>query len=233
LIAGACVWCDTVLVLHVYREKEVLIMLKKTLVAAATTLALAGVTATGASAAYDLTGGDYASTSFNQHTFAFDQGNYTVPCDVSFAGNTDNVPGDAASTMLTPTFSNCDFFGFPVTATTTDPWKLTVTYADILSPYGASATGSLSLPEGAEASFEIPLLGCAWTITPSQTIEHGAGGNSLTMTNNWAEGDTQANVAAAGLSYTTNGFCPFGSGDNLSYQSNGPIVFPGVDIVSE
>jgi hypothetical protein len=196
--------------------------IKSTLTAAVAAVIMTGAAASAAQAtSYDLTGGDYVGAADAGHTFSV-QESYPIHCaSVSYAGNTDNVPGAPASTDVTPEFSGCDFLGiYPVEATTPDPWRLTVT--------GGSFPGfglSLGTPGATVAEFEIPLFGCRITYKfPDVQSE-----SIVTALSDAAE--TRWYATLRDLHWETNGFCPQGwAGSGGMLDTNAEVTFPDVSI---
>lgn len=197
-------------------------MLKKTLIATAITLTIAGGAATNASAAFDLTGGDYiGATNGVGHTFTIDEFQ-TIECaDVSFSGNTENVPNDPASTVLTPTFSDCNFFGFPVVATTPDPWKLTVSSGPDGSGYHDATLGT---PGDTLVEFYVPILGC--TVTYEMPNPGYLNSSRLRAAGN----ETAWEASLMNLPWEADNCFISGTGTNGTFSTNGAVTFPGVDI---
>lgn len=202
-------------------------MLKKTLVVAATTLALAGATATGASAAYDLTGGSYTASGGEQ-TFYFGGGSYAVSCDgASWSGNTDNVSGDPASTTFTPVFSNCQLAGhnYPMVATVSNPWKLTVT-----GQSGSSFGVRLGSSSGTLVEFAHPLHAAYPAFFPCKV--------TFSVTGSGQAGDLLTDAAGATwqtgsspVAYQSTG-CPYdGTGTDGGYAGNTTLPGVGVDVL--
>lgn len=190
-------------------------MLKKTLVVAAT-LALAAATTASASADYDITGGDYAGTSEAAPSFTIG-GAYTMTCaSVSFTGNTENVPGDPASTLLTPSFSGCeDYLGVPMTASVPDPWKISVVGSHY---YGYPVT----LGTAGDTLVEFTnLWGCKVAFKGSIGMQDSA--LSISGGLGW-EGSLYD------VTYETNPACPYASGADGAFHLNGRVVFPGIGV---
>lgn len=171
--------------------------------------------------AYDLTGGSYTGSGSAAHTLTFG-GAYTLSCDADYAGNTENVTGDAAATDMTPTYSNCAFFGFPATMVSASPVRLKVTAS------WPPLSVSLDLFILGIKLIEIPIIGCQVSISSPQSLLHGSGGNSILGAN--VSSSFQWSASVQNISYTTNGLCPFGSGSDGTYDTNGVVTLSGVNV---
>lgn len=199
-------------------------MIKKIATAGAVAALGLGLGAASASA-YDLTGGSYTATNASLGDHSFTAGGYTVICTgASFAGDTENG-ANAASTNFVPTYSGCDLIGLPASVTTSGPWTLQVTGGS--SP---NYTGEIAIPGSSSVQIDVPDLGCEIYITTPATFAHGAsssyGTNVLTGTTSGS--GTLLNADVYNISYTTNGLCPFGDGDDGQYQ--GAVNAPGVGV---
>ncbi|MBF6619402.1 MAG: hypothetical protein ITG02_04130 [Patulibacter sp.] len=185
--------------------------------------AILGASVAAASAsAYDITGGSYVGSSTAPHSLTFG-GVYTVTCHVDFAGHTENVVGDTAATDMTPAYSNCDFFGLPATVTSAAPIRLKVT-AD-WPPFSLS----IDLYILGIKLIEIPIVGCQVAVSSPQSLLDGTGGNSIVGAN--VGSDFEWGASVQNIAYTTNGACPFGSGSDGAYDTNGPVTLQGVSVV--
>lgn len=199
----------------------------KRLAAVAVTAAMG--LAVGAAAAsadgFDLTGGDFTGTATADQELTID-GVYTSTCStLDVDGNTEAVTGTPAALAFGFSFASCTAFGFPPTITSSGSWQFEVTSKISSSP--PTYAGQLRFPSGSSTTIHVPIAGCSWTVAGPQTFTHGAGGNVVTAVQN---GSTlQISVSIQGISYTASG-CPFGSGSNMTYDSNGPIDLPGVTV---
>lgn len=189
-------------------------MIKKIATAGAVAVMGLGLGAASASAtnATDISGGAYSGSGSAQHTFIVD-GSYTIACDASFSGNTENG-ANAVQTIFTPAFSNCDFFGFPADVTISGGWTLNV--GTLLSASPEVYGGSIVIPNTSSIQIDVPLVGCEVYISTPQTFTSG-----VTGTDTNAGVDIDGDVT--GISYTTNGSCPFGNGSTGEYHTNGPV----------
>lgn len=171
-----------------------------------------GAGAVSAAAAFDLSGGHYAAVNTGDHVISF--GGYPIVCtSMSLAGDTETGVNPASS-GLALAGAVCDFAGFPVDVTATGSWELEVA--------GAWASGppkiywvDLHLLSTATFTLEIPILGCEITVTTPQVVRHGVGVNSLMLADYGSSFQLDVNVG--GMGYTTNGYCPMGAGDDMTY----------------
>lgn len=205
-------------------------LMKKIATAGAVAAMGLGLGAASASAVtYDLTGGSYEGIATEDHTFTVG-GAYTITCDThggnptTFTGDTESPGGP--STNFTPDYSDCDFFGFPASVTINSPWLLTVTGNTSTSNF----TGEINIPDNAghEVIIKVPLVGCEVYVNGSQTFKDGVGGTSLS--GDEVGSDFELNAEVNGIIYTTNGSCPFGSGSDGVYQTNGAVTIEGVGV---
>lgn len=198
-------------------------MKASTTIAATAAFALVslGLASTGASA-YSISGGSYVGTATSDHSFTVG-GFYTSTCpmaDTSFVGT---ATGADASSFILAYGSNCNFFGLPVAVTQSGAWEVEVTAGpDGLGWY----TGEIHIASGATTTVEAPLMGCTGTITGSQVFQHGVNGNIIRARNVTPTG-VQLEVAINGIAYAASG-CPFPSGADGSFNTNGSVDVPGV-----
>lgn len=170
--------------------------------------------------AYSISGGAYTGTATAQHTFTID-GAYTISCDAEFNG----VATGAASTDFTPSFTNCDFFGFPADVTPTGDWRLTVTGGG-----SGSYTGEIELL--GDVDIAVPIADCYVNVQSGQVFADGVNGNILT-------GDQIGSDVALvgdvnGISWTSSGtgcpWLPSTSGTSAVYSTNGAVDIPNVTV---
>lgn len=197
-------------------------MIKKMATAGAVAVMGLGLGAASASA-YAISGGSYVGTASADHSFTVG-GAYTIECpagDTTFTGNANGT----ATTSFTPAYgSNCSFFGLPAQVTQSGTWSITVNAGpDGLGWY----TGSIHIPSGSVTTIEVPLAGCTVTVTGTQSFAHGSGGNVGRAKN--VTGGTQLEAAVNNIAYTASG-CPFSSGSDGTYNTNGPVNIPGVTV---
>lgn len=179
-----------------------------------------GVSAVGASA-YSISGGAYAAVSSAGHSSSIG-GAYTIVCDPpTFSGSATG----SATTSFTPAYANCDFFGHPAEFTLSGAWELTVIGGSGPSgPYYAR----VDIPTGVNVTTAVPLVGCEIYNAGPQSFVNGVGGTTVTLWNTPAGLQVDADVY--GIGYTTNGACPFVSGTDGEYHTNGSVIFPGVTV---
>jgi hypothetical protein len=188
-------------------------LFRKITTAAAVALVGLGVGAAGASA-YSISGGSYTATAGAYNTFTVG-GAYQHECsNVSFEGEATG----AASTTFTPVLDGCTFFGFPVFDQPSGPWTLTVTGGPVGNVYGVS----LDIPAGTTTTLENPLWGYTISISGPQTIP-----NAGSLTNE--VGGAALSLSMSNIDYDVVGG-PFGSGNDLSYETNGDLFLPGVTV---
>jgi hypothetical protein len=198
-------------------------MIQKIATAGAVAAMGLGLGAASASA-YDITGGNYVGTGTAQHSFTID-GAYTINCDATFTGNTDNVAGDTNSTDFAPAFANCDFFGFPADVTPADDWRLTVTGGG-----SGNYTGQIELL--GDVDIAVPIADCYVNVASGQVFADGAGGNILTGTQVGSDFELIGEVNNINWTSTGTG-CPWlpnTSGSTAVYSTNGPVEIPGVSV---
>lgn len=173
-------------------------------------------------AAYSVSGGSYVGQATADHTFTV-AGMYTITCPAAGITFTGTATG-AASSSFTPHWgSNCNFFGLPASVTQSGQWTETVTSGPIGGVYGAD----FHIPSTATTTLEVPLAGCTVTITGTQSFSNGSGGTSTTTRN--VAGGAEAGIRVEGLAYAASG-CPFSSGTDGTYSSNGNISIPGITV---
>lgn len=181
---------------------------------------MACAAATASASGFDLTGGTFTGTATAQQTVVID-GSYSVTCDVALQGDTEGVAGNAAAATVDPTFTNCDYFGWPVDVTVHGSWELEVTAKLTTTPRVYQL--ALRMPAGASMTWAIPLSGCEWNVSAPQTVTSGVVGAQ-------AVAGLDLEMDMYGLAFTTNGNCPFGNGNTLEYHSNGPIQLEDVAV---
>lgn len=180
-----------------------------------------GVGAATASA-YSISGGAYVGTATGNHTYT-NGGVYTISCpsvDTSFSGTATG----ADITSFTPAYgSSCSFFGMPVTVTQSGTWSLRV----IGGPVGGWYVGEVQIPSGTSTTISQPLAGCTQVVSGAQTFTHGVGGNVIRLRN--VTGGVELEASVNGIAYAASG-CPFFSGVDGTYNTNGPVDVPGITI---
>lgn len=177
------------------------------------TIALAASTvgiSTQSASAYSVSGGSYTGTATTAHTFTFG-GVYTISCsNVTYTGTATG----AASTSFTPSYSGCSFFGLPAQVTVSGSSTLTVVSnsgGDFHVTYHTSST----------ITVEVPSTGCVLTVGGTQEFTGG-------WMRNYA-GGVDVILAFFGISYTASG-CPFSSGSDGTYNTNGNVTIPGITV---
>jgi hypothetical protein len=186
------------------------------------TAAVAAVAAVGlgagaaSAAAYSISGGSYVGTATSAHTFTV-AGAFTLTCPASTTTFTGTATG-AASSNFTPSYGpGCTFFGLPASVTQSGQWTATVTSGGP-STFG----GNLHIPASSTTTIEVPSTGCTVRITGTQNFS-GVG----TTTN--VPGGVQASFHVSGIVYKASG-CPFASGSDGTYSTNGNVDIPGITI---
>jgi hypothetical protein len=188
-------------------------MIKKMATAGAVAAMGLGLSAASASA-YAISGGAYTGTATANHTFTVG-GAYQIECtSATFSGTATG----AATTAFTPSYSGCTFFGFPATVTQSGVWSITANSGPVGGVYG----GRVDIPAGTTTTIEVPIAGCTVTVTGAQGFA-GAGSAS----NNGSGVDLEASVT--GIVYSASG-CPFPSGTDGEYLTNGPVTIPGISV---
>jgi hypothetical protein len=183
--------------------------LNRTITAVAATAAALSVGATSASA-YSISGGSYTGTATSDHTFTIG-GAYTVSCSgTTYSGTATG----AASTSFTPAYSGCTFFGFPASITVSGSSTLTAD-GDSGGIYHVSYHSSSTI------TIEVPIAGCDVTISGTRYFTAGSA-------QNYGSG-IELELSYSGTSYTASG-CPFPSGSDGTYESNGPVTVPGITV---
>ncbi len=187
-------------------------MLRKLASAAAIAAFGLGVGA-GSASGYSLLGGPYLGSAAAANT-ATVGGAYTLSCGaVEFSGSATG----SATTEFVAAHSDCTYFGFPALVTQSGEWEFTVIGDDGFGTYA----GRIDIPAGASSTTSLPITGCTVTVEGPQSIS-----DSLVQVVNGSSG-LAVSVSLSGIGYTASG-CPFSSGTDLSYASNGPIEVPGV-----
>lgn len=191
---------------------------------AALTLALG----TAGASAHAISGGGYSGAAVNDTWFALDQGAYNFTC----AANVVTVSGDAdgtGTTTFTPDFGGVGdcYFVVPTTVTQSGAWDLTVTSG----PHaGGWYHGTVDVPTATTTAIYVPLLSCTATMTGSQSFTHGSGGSVVRVRNVVPTG-AEVELAFNDFDYTAaGGGCPYSSGNDGWYTTDGPIVIPGVTV---
>lgn len=160
----------------------------------------------------------YTSVDSSSHTFTVG-GAYQITCDVaSFTGNATG----AATTAFAPTYTNCNFFGFPAFVTAHGDWSITV-----LAGSGSSFTGKVEIPSTSSVTISVPIAGCNVTVPGGQTFVDGVGSN-VGQANNVA-GGVELTAVADGIVYNASG-CPFSSGSDGIYDTGGVVEIPGIEV---
>lgn len=180
--------------------------------AAAAVVALSAAGGATSASAYSISGGAYTGVGAH-HTFSVGGGAYTFSCSSS------SFPGTATgadTTSFTPSYSGCTHLGFPLLVSQSGTWDLKVTGSS-----GLVYSGALEIPAGTSTTMSIPLMGCTFVVAGPQTF----GGVSMI---NYATG-VNLSAAASSIAYTATG-CPFGSGTDGTYNSNGDVVIPGITV---
>lgn len=186
--------------------------------AAAVAVTALGLGAAGASA-YAISGGAYTGTATGTNTFTVG-GAYTVSC-----ANT-TISGSAtgsATTNFAPSYSGCSFFGLPATMVQSGFWSTTVTLGPILGRY----RGDLTFTIFSTTTLSVPIAGCTVTVAGPQTFQDGVGGTIVEDTN--VAGGVEFEAVLTNIAYTASG-CPFPSGADGEYRTNGPISIPGITV---
>lgn len=203
-------------------------LIKKIATASVVAAAGLGVAAANASAVTGITGGPhYTGVATQTHTFTVAEF-YTIECpaeDTTFTGDVDG----SVTTSFTPYYGGedaCSFFGFPATVEQDGEWDITLTSG----PDGSgNYNGTIHIPSGTSTTISVPIVGCNVTVSGTQSFAHGSGGN-IGQARNWGSGtgvDLEATVN--GVSYTASG-CPFSSGSDGAYSTNGVVSIPGITI---
>jgi hypothetical protein len=187
--------------------------------AAAVAATALGLGAAGASA-YSISGGPYTGTSTAANTFTVGGGAYTVSCATTTISG--NATG-SATTNFAPSYGGCTFFGLPATMVQTGFWSTTVTSGPILGRF----RGDLTFTPGSATTLSVPIAGCVVSVAGPQTFQDGVGGTVVQDTN--VSGGVQFEAVLTNIAYTASG-CPFASGNDGVYRTNGPISIPGVTI---
>lgn len=184
----------------------------------------AGGGATAASA-YSISGGAYVGTTVNGHTFAI-AGAYAYGCPPALTTFSGTATG-ADTTTFTPYYGgpgDCDFFGLPVTVTQSGTWNLKV----VGGPDGGGwYAGELQIPSGTSTTLDWPIGGCVVDVAGPQTLRHGVSGTSIRMRNTGTGVELDASVFE--IAYVAAG-CPFFSGPDATYDTNGSVTIPGITI---
>lgn len=181
-----------------------------------------GVGAAGASA-YSISGGSYVGTLTTNPTWTIG-GAYTIDCpaaDVTFSGDATG----ADTTSFTPAYGvNCNYWGLPANVAQSGTWSLRVIGGpDVAGWY----VGEVAIPAGSSTTISIPLAGCTQTVSGPQTYTHGAGGNVIRFRN--VTGGVQLEASVNTIAYSASG-CPFPSGTDGTYNSNGAVDIPGITV---
>lgn len=185
--------------------------------AATATLAL-GLGASGASA-YAVSGGAYTGTATAANTFTV-AGTYTLACSgMTISGTATG----SATTNFAPAYSGCTFFGFPATMFQSGVWSTTVTSG----PFGGWFASDLTFTPASVTTLNVPIAGCTVTVAGPQTFPDGVGGNVVRERN--VAGGVEFEATLSNIVYTASG-CPFPSGSDGVYQTNGPVSIPGITI---
>lgn len=186
--------------------------------AAAVAAMTLGLAASGASA-YSVSGGAYTGTATNANTFTV-AGAYTVNCSgMTISGTATG----SATTDFVPAYSGCTFFGFPATMVQSGVWSTRV----ISGPFGGWYRSELSFTPGSFTTLSVPIVGCTVSVAGPQTFTDGVGGSIVREQN--VAGGVDFEATLAGIAYTASG-CPFGSGTDGVYETNGPVSIPGINI---
>jgi hypothetical protein len=189
--------------------------IKHTLTAALAAVLMTGAAATSAAAAPVFTGGAFSGSSASGVAFSLG-GSYGVTCqNVTLTGAVGNVPGDPSSTLVTPAFSDCDFFGWAGSVTSSGPWKLTVTEGS-----AEAAVGVLSLPEGSTVSFDAPYLAASWGYTDVQQLA------DVSFDSGGGQADLGVNGFGGAIAFQTGSGGMFGPGFSGDY---GTVALDGVE----
>lgn len=200
-------------------------MFKKLATAGTVALIGFGAGAAGASA-YAISGGAYTATATNDHTFTVG-GAYTSSCPAALTMFSGTATG-SASTGFTPFYGgtgDCESFGFATTNTQSGSWTFTVTSG----PDGAGwYSGEVTIPFGTTTTLSIPIVGCTVTTTGPQTFQHGVNGNVFRVRNTTPTG-LQVEATVNNIAYSGSG-CPFSSGTDGAYSTNGVVDVPGITI---
>ncbi len=168
--------------------------------------------------AYAISGGEYTGTATAPHTFTVGNGNYTISCDIAtFTGDATG----AATTAFTPTYDDCTFFGFPADVVQDGPWSLTATSGpDGTGAYG----GTMEIPAGTSTTINVPVAGCSVVVSGYQDFTSGL------IARNFASGTgVELSGGVTGVTYTASG-CPFASGTDGTYSTNGNVTIPGITV---
>lgn len=167
----------------------------------------------------------YSGTAGAAHTYTTGEF-FQLECptkDTTFTGIADG----AAMTVFTPSYGGeeaCSFLGYPATVEQTGTWELTVN----AGPNGtAEYNGDITIPAGTSTTVTVPILGCSWTVSGPQTFAHGVNGNNLRADD--YGGGVFLEAAVYGISYVAAG-CPFLSGNDGQYRTNGVVTIPGIAI---
>jgi len=197
-------------------------MIKKMATAGAVAVMGLGLSAASASA-YAISGGSYVGTATNDHSFTVG-GAYTITCpkaDTTFTGTATG----AASSNFTPAYGlNCNFFGLPAQVTQSGTWAITVTSGPTSGFYG----GDIHIASTSTTTIEVPLAGCTVTVTGTQLLQNGVGGNVIRARNVTPTGiQLEANVN--NIAYTASG-CPFSSASDGTYNTNGFVDISGITV---
>jgi len=180
-----------------------------------------GVSAAGASG-YSISGGSYVGTSTSNPSWT-NGGAYTIDCPAADA-TLSGIATGADATVFTPAYgSNCNFFGLPVTVAQSGTWSLRV----VGGPSAGWYTGELTIPAGTSTTVSMPLAGCTQVVSGPQVIANGVGGNIVRFRN--VTGGVQLEAAVNNIAYSASG-CPFASGTDGTYNSNGSVDIPGITV---
>lgn len=181
----------------------------------------------GVASAYAITGGSYTGSATATHSFTVASA-FTLTCPAAQTTFSGTATG-SATTNFTPTYGGgatvCTFFGLPTAVSQSGTWSLTVTGG----PDGSGwYTGNLHIPATTVTTISTPLAGCVVTVAGTQQFSHGTGGNVVRGRNVTPTGvELQASVE--GISYSASG-CPFSSGSDGVYSTNGVVSVPGITI---
>lgn len=186
--------------------------------AAAVAATALGLGAAGASA-YAVSGGSYTGTATGANTFTVG-GAYTVSCSGTTISGTAT---GSATTNFAPAYSGCTFFGFPASMVQSGFWSTTITTGPIFGRYG----GDLTITISSVTTLSVPIAGCTVTVAGPQTFQDGVGGAVVQDTN--VAGGVEFEAVLTNVAYTASG-CPFPSGTDGEYRTNGPISIPGITV---
>lgn len=130
----------------------------------------------------------------------------------------------SATSSFVPSLGDCNWFGYPAEYTFSGAWDLTVTS-------GPDGSGSyyarVDIPAGSTVTADVPIVGCAVANSGPQSFASGSNGNVIRLRS--VVGGVEAEATVFGIVHTSTG-CPFSSGSDGSYSTNGVVTFPGVTI---